>query len=143
MCVAIDSTSNNILPLKRHQIEREQDTRRKKNSTCCCCCSVEFIIGYLKEPLKYCNISAFFFCVFLFFFARQDSARTFMKTMDEKIAFLWFVICFNYGIQAAGIMDNVVFAVNCGGEAHTDVHGNERNFVFDSFVLNERWFLKE
>lgn len=84
-----------------------------------------------------------FFCVFLFFFARQDSARTFMKTMDEKIAFLWFVICFNYGIQAAGIMDNVVFAVNCGGEAHTDVHGNERNFVFDSFVLNERCFLKE
>jgi hypothetical protein len=40
--------------------------------------------------------------------------------------FLCFFICLTCIIQrcnAAGIMDNVVFAVNCGGEAHTDVHG--------------------
>jgi hypothetical protein len=38
----------------------------------------------------------------------------------------WLFICFVCIIQrchAAGIMDNVVFAVNCGGEAHTDVNG--------------------
>jgi hypothetical protein len=28
---------------------------------------------------------------------------------------------------AAGIMDNVVFAVNCGGEAHTDANGKIKN----------------
>ena len=27
---------------------------------------------------------------------------------------------------AAGIMDNVVFAVNCGGEAHTDTNGRRQ-----------------
>jgi hypothetical protein len=40
--------------------------------------------------------------------------------------FLWFSICIIWRIQQcypAGIMDNVVFAVNCGGEAHTDANG--------------------
>ena len=40
--------------------------------------------------------------------------------------FLWLFICLTYINQqcdAAGVMDNVIFAVNCGGEAHTDTNG--------------------
>jgi hypothetical protein len=43
--------------------------------------------------------------------------------------FLCVLICLIHIIQqshAAGIMDNVVFAVNCGGEAHTDVNGMKK-----------------
>ncbi|CAF1094137.1 unnamed protein product [Rotaria sp. Silwood1] len=39
---------------------------------------------------------------------------------------LWLYICLTCFIQqyhTSGIMDNVVFAVNCGGEAHTDING--------------------
>lgn len=38
-----------------------------------------------------------------------------------------FFLLFSFLIQqcfGAGIMDNVIFAVNAGGEAHTDTHGN-------------------
>jgi hypothetical protein len=43
--------------------------------------------------------------------------------------FLRLFICLTYTIQefyAANIMDNVVFAVNCGGEAHIDSNGMKK-----------------
>jgi len=36
---------------------------------------------------------------------------------------IYLLIVFLHQCYAAGIMDNVVFAVNCGGEAHTDANG--------------------
>ncbi len=50
--------------------------------------------------------------------------------MFKMKVFLWFsicVICIIEQYHAAGIMDNVVFAVNCGGEAHTDMNGRRRS----------------
>jgi hypothetical protein len=37
--------------------------------------------------------------------------------------YLYLFIYFIHQCYSAGIMDHVVFAVNCGGEAHTDVNG--------------------
>jgi hypothetical protein len=52
-----------------------------------------------------------------------------MLSTSHKMNFLCVFICLIHIIQqshAAGIMDNVVFAVNCGGEAHTDVNGMKK-----------------
>jgi hypothetical protein len=35
---------------------------------------------------------------------------------------------FLHQCYSAGIMDNVIFAVNCGGEAHTDSYGKRKYF---------------
>jgi hypothetical protein len=40
-----------------------------------------------------------------------------------KMNYLYLFIFFIHQCYSAGIMDHVVFAVNCGGEAHTDVNG--------------------
>jgi hypothetical protein len=45
---------------------------------------------------------------------------------EVEMKFLWFSILIISNIQQCypvGIMDNVIFAVNCGGEAHTDANG--------------------
>ena len=45
------------------------------------------------------------------------------STTMKFLSFLLGLICVVERCHAAGIMDNVVFAVNCGGEAYTDSHG--------------------
>lgn len=45
--------------------------------------------------------------------------------------FLWFCFGIISLSQATGIMDNVLFAVNCGGDAHTDTHGK--------IFIDDRW----
>jgi len=40
-----------------------------------------------------------------------------------KMKYLYALIYFIHQCYSAGIMDNVVFAVNCGGDAHTDANG--------------------
>ncbi len=52
-----------------------------------------------------------------------------MLSTSCKMKFLRLFICLTYTIQefyAASIMDNVVFAVNCGGEAHIDSNGMKK-----------------
>ncbi len=39
--------------------------------------------------------------------------------------YLYLFIFFLHQCYSAGIMDNVIYAVNCGGEAHTDINGND------------------
>jgi len=59
-----------------------------------------------------------------------------MLRINCKIKFLWFslyAICIIQQCHTAGIMDNVVFAVNCGGEAHTDANGRKK---FNLILIN-------
>jgi hypothetical protein len=114
MCVTIDNTS------KKKYIEY---TSIKATSEL----FFLFIIGSIKEPLKYCNI---FVCSLSF----SRILHLFgMLCRNYKMNFLYFFIYVIYQCHAAGIMDNVVFAVNCGGEAHTDMNGRKER---DCIVIN-------
>jgi len=52
---------------------------------------------------------------------------------------IYLLIVFLHQCYAAGIMDNVVFAVNCGGEAHTDANGkltSKEKYRLIGLILN-------
>jgi hypothetical protein len=45
---------------------------------------------------------------------------------------------------ATGIMDNVIFAVNCGGEAHTDSNGERMTAVgIDGKLISFRYSISK
>lgn len=43
--------------------------------------------------------------------------------ISKTMKFIWLFVFLIDQCYSAGIMDHVVFAVNTGGEAHTDSHG--------------------
>ncbi|CAF2469818.1 unnamed protein product [Rotaria sp. Silwood2] len=46
-----------------------------------------------------------------------------------------FIYCIHQ-CYSAGIMDHVMYAINCGGEAHIDAHGKNKNL---DFIIKQKW----
>ncbi len=71
------------------------------------------LIGLFFKPLINCNIRFLFLTSTFNYFTKMIS--------------LYVFIVFIHQCYSAGIMDNVIFAVNSGGEAHTDSNGKIKN----------------
>lgn len=79
----------------------------------------------LKNHLNHATFLSLHVCSQLILFS--------LLSMNRGMEFLWVCLSIISTLQlsqATGIMDNVIFAVNCGGEAHTDKNGRTRTRKF-------------